>query len=54
MLSKTVQQFRPMVGLATRAMASNNQGGAPKKIIVTGAAGQISYSILYRLARYEY
>ena len=50
MLAKTfkgLSQFHPT---AVRSMATS-QGGKPKKIVVTGAAGQIAYSVLFRLAR---
>ena len=53
MLSKTIRSFKSIVPLAARPMATGSQGGQPKKIVVTGAAGQISYSILFRLARYN-
>jgi hypothetical protein len=51
MLSKAFQQlqrksFTPVVA---RTMATSND--APKRIVVTGAAGQISYSALFRIAR---
>lgn len=52
MLSKTLKSFKSIVPLATRPMATSAPSGQPKKIVVTGAAGQISYSILFRLARY--
>ena len=52
MLSKAISQFRPIIPVATRSV-SQSQGGQPKRIVVTGAAGQISYSILFRLARYD-
>lgn len=52
MLSNTIKSFRSLTPLASRSMASGSQGGQPKRIVVTGAAGQISYSILFRLARY--
>lgn len=50
MLSKVIKQFRPLVPMAARPMATSTSG-QPKRIVVTGAAGQISYSILFRLAR---
>jgi hypothetical protein len=51
MLSKAFFQLgksvNPMV--ASRAFATSSD--APKRIVVTGAAGQISYSALFRIAR---
>ena len=50
MLTKAFQTVRAMTPVAARTMAttSNQQ---PKRIVVTGAAGQISYATLFRIAR---
>jgi FlaA1/EpsC-like NDP-sugar epimerase len=50
MLSKAFKSVRTITPVANRAMATSSQ---PKRVVVTGAAGQISYSILFRIARYE-
>ena len=52
MLSKTFKSFKSLMPVAIRPMATGSQGGQSKKVVVTGAAGQISYSILFRIARY--
>ena len=51
MLSKVFQQLerRTLSSVATRSMASLND--APKRVVVTGAAGQIAYATLFRIAR---
>ncbi len=52
MLSKAIySNFKSVSPLATRAM-STAASSQPKRVVVTGAAGQISYSILFRIARY--
>jgi malate dehydrogenase len=43
--AKSAQSILPV---ATRAMATSS--GQPKRVAVTGAAGQIAYSILFRIA----
>ena len=51
MLSKALfNKFRPVAPVAARSMATGS-GQDPKRVVVTGAAGQISYSILFRIAR---
>ena len=48
MLTKALLNLRPM---GVRGFAASS---APaKRVIVTGAAGQISYSVLFRIARYD-
>lgn len=49
MLSKTFKSLKTITPVANRAMATSS--GQPKRVVVTGAAGQISYSILFRIAR---
>jgi hypothetical protein len=46
MLSKALLSARTM---SVRGFSS--AAGAPKRVVVTGAAGQISYSVLFRIAR---
>lgn len=48
MLSKALLTARTLP-MAARGFASAS--GAPKRVVVTGAAGQISYSVLFRIAR---
>jgi hypothetical protein len=53
MLSKAFNQLRSRASFAQaaqRTMATSSD--APKRVVVTGAAGQISYSALFRIARY--
>lgn len=50
MLSKALFQARNITPVASRSMATMSSA-QPKRIIVTGAAGQISYSVLFRIAR---
>jgi malate dehydrogenase len=47
MLSKTFKSLKTLTPVAHRSMATS---GKPKRVVVTGAAGQISYSILFRIA----
>ena len=50
MLSKVfAKTYRQTLPTSTRAFASLND--QPKRVVVTGAAGQISYSVLFRIAR---
>ncbi len=53
MLSKSLLSARRMTPLASRAMGSYNPSlnDEPKRVLVSGAAGQIAYSIVYRIAR---
>lgn len=52
MLSKSFKSLQTVTPVATRAMASSNNA-PPKRVVVTGAAGAISYATLFRIARYE-
>lgn len=56
MLSKTLRTFKNPGFLAaatsSRSFASLND--PPKRVAVTGAAGNIAYSILYRIASGEF
>lgn len=47
MLSKALRSLRT-VGVRNMSTAAS---GEAKRVVVTGAAGQISYSILFRIAR---
>lgn len=49
MLSKSFQSLKTMFPVATRSMASSNS--QPKRVVVTGAAGNISYATVFRIAR---
>lgn len=52
MLTRTLAQTRLMTPLATRAMSSHSSlNDPPMRVLVSGAAGQIAYSIVYRIAR---
>jgi hypothetical protein len=53
MLSKTFTNARRVTPLAARSMSTYNPSleDAPKRVLVSGAAGQIAYSIVYRIAR---
>jgi hypothetical protein len=46
MLSKALLNIRPF---ASRGFSTAS--GAAKRVVVTGAAGNISYSVLFRIAR---
>ena len=48
MLSKSFKSLKTMTTVANRTMAT----GQAKRVVVTGAAGQISYATLFRIARY--
>jgi hypothetical protein len=50
MLSKSFQTLKTMIPVANRTMSTS--AGEPKRVVVTGAAGQISYATLFRIARY--
>lgn len=49
MLSKAFKTVKSFTPVASRSMGTAS--GQPKRVVVTGAAGQISYSILFRIAR---
>lgn len=53
MLSKAFKSVGKTIqpAVASRGFATSTD--KPKRVVVTGAAGQISYSILFRLARYS-
>jgi hypothetical protein len=53
MLNKFNKSVRTMAPLAQRSMASHQPSlnDEPKRVLVSGAAGQIAYSILFRIAR---
>jgi hypothetical protein len=50
MLTKAFKSVKALHPVAARSMATSSD--KPKRVVVTGAAGQISYSILFRIARY--
>ena len=53
MLSRNLNKLTRVNQVATRSMASAASTGddQPKRVLVSGAAGQIAYSIVYRIAR---
>jgi len=56
MLSRSLQQVskRQFVLAQTRAFSVDPSNAPPKRVAVTGAAGNIAYSILYRIAAGEF
>ncbi len=55
MLSKATKILNKptnFLGMQTRGFASA-ASSQPKRVVVTGAAGQIAYSTLFRIARYQ-
>jgi hypothetical protein len=52
MLSRNVlKSFRGMNLAATQRGFAGDNGMPAKRVLVSGAAGQIAYSIVYRIAR---
>lgn len=52
MLSKSFKAMQAITPVGTRAMSSSHSS-QPKRVVVTGAAGAISYATLFRIARYS-
>ena len=56
MLSKAIKSLKSLTPVAQRSFAASQTGsansGEAKRVVVTGAAGQIAYSTLFRIARY--
>lgn len=51
MLSKYTTKVQSLTPFATRAFAGASAGSEPpKRVLVSGAAGQIAYSIVFRIA----
>ena len=48
MISKVFKSVQSVTPVATRMMSTS--AGQPKRVVVTGAAGQISYATLFRIA----
>ena len=50
--SKTCNKLAKFNNVAQRSMATAAAGGSdqPKRVLVSGAAGNIAYSIVYRIA----
>lgn len=46
--------LRTVTPLAARAMATASLNDEPKRILVSGAAGQIAYSVVFRIASGEF
>jgi hypothetical protein len=51
MLSNFNKLNRKITPLAVRSMAAPSLNDEPKRVLVSGAAGQIAYSIVFRIAR---
>ena len=52
MLNKFARSLKTVSPVAQRSMASASApSDEPKRVLVSGAAGQIAYSIVYRIAR---
>ena len=49
MLSKSFQSLKTLAPVATRSMATSS--AQPKRLVVTGAAGNLSYATVFRIAR---
>ena len=55
MLTKVTTKARTITPFVTRAFAGASAGkDEPKRVLVTGAAGQIAYSIVFRIASGEF
>jgi hypothetical protein len=55
MLSKYTSKAQTLTPFATRAFAGASDGSdKPKRVLVSGAAGQIAYSIVFRIASGEF
>ena len=52
MLSRTFNKLSTFNKVAQRSMATAAASGddQPKRVLISGAAGQIAYSIVYRIA----
>jgi len=50
-LNKITRKFMP---LAARSMAAPSLNDEPKRVLVSGAAGQIAYSVVFRIASGEF
>ena len=51
MLSRSFNKLTRVNQVATRSFAAaSSMDDQPKRVLVSGAAGQIAYSIVYRLA----
>jgi hypothetical protein len=50
--SNTCRQSKSLLPASTRAFSTKSGDQQPKRVVVTGAAGAISYSVLFRIARY--
>jgi len=49
MLSRYTNKVQHITPIALRAMSGSNTD-QPKRVLVSGAAGQIAYSIVFRIA----
>ena len=54
MLSKSLNLIQRRSSLLSQPVRNFGASDAPKRIAVTGAAGNISYAILYRIASGEF
>jgi hypothetical protein len=55
MLSKAFMTMKSLTPVATRSFAASSSNSSlsndTKRVVITGAAGQIAYSVLFRIAR---
>lgn len=49
-LQNSLSKVTRVSQVAARSMASGSLNDEPKRVLVSGAAGQIAYSIVYRIA----
>merc|ERR1712110_397974 len=54
MLSRNLNKLNRFNQVAQRSMASSAASDDPKRVLVSGAAGQIAYSIVFRIASGEF
>lgn len=51
MISNVSRIAKRMTPLAARSMATPSLNDEPKRVLISGAAGNIAYSIVFRIAR---
>merc|ERR1712110_185789 len=54
MLSRNLNKLNRFNQVAQRSMASSSGDDQPKRVLISGAAGQIAYSIVFRIASGEF
>jgi len=50
MLSRSFKSLNRVNQVAARSMSSAANDSEPKRVLISGAAGQIAYSIVFRIA----